>query len=82
MKHLTKLTSRWYLPPAWPPRRWPPPNPDTMTVLTPNTNPRSMKKPVSRPPEACKHKAEHPMKKALKHAAKKMPKHHHHHHGR
>ncbi|MFK7641619.1 hypothetical protein ACI43T_03785 [Neisseria oralis] len=42
MKHLTKLTSLMVLAVGlWPPRRWPPPNPDTMTVLTPNTNPRT-----------------------------------------
>ena len=77
MKHLTKLTSLLVLTAglaAAEPGHDDGPHPEHQSP--------HMKKPVPRPPEARKHKAEPSMKKAPKHAVKKMPKHYHHHHGR
>lgn len=71
MKHLTKLTSLLVLTVGLAAAPLASAEPGHDDGPHPEQQSPHMKKPVPHPPEARKHKAEHPMKKAPKHAAKK-----------
>ncbi len=71
MKYLTKLTSLLVLTAGLAAAPLAAAEPGHDDGPHPEHQSPHMKKPVPRPPEARKYKAEHPMKKPLKHAAKK-----------